>query len=194
MSKKQYTESLQGRIYQRGIHLLDQDIACIHRKLECARKEKLEQGFQLTDEIQKEIIKKVSKELKMDKRTIQKYDGNSIQHVGGNRKYNELMEQFILELVKQNPTFYLRELKIKLQNIGIRRSIGTISNFLTKKLGLSRKKVIKVCFYRTTERVQNLRREFRLNIQNYHPYRFFYIDESHFDSETLEVMRFPFTK
>jgi hypothetical protein len=187
MSQKTYSENFQGRIYQRGTHLLGQDVACIHKKLDFARKEKLKQGIQLTEEIQKQIIKEVAKELKMDKRTVKKYDGNSLQKVGGNRKNNELMEHFVSDLIKQNPTFYLRELKTKLQEVGINKSLGSISKFLKNNLGMSHKKVVKVCYYRTTERVQNLRRDFRHFIQDYHPYSFFYLDESHFDSETLEV-------
>ena len=177
MTQKIYSESLLGRIYENGSHLLGQDIASIHKKLEFARKVKLNQGIQLTEEVQKLIIKKVATELKMDKRTIKKYDGNSIQKVGGHRKNNDLMEQYLKELIKQNPTFYLRELKMKLQDVGINKSISTISYFLKNKLEMTHKKVIKVCYYRTTIRVQNLRRNFRQFIQDYHPYQFFYLDE-----------------
>jgi hypothetical protein len=43
---------------------------------------------------------------------------------------------------------------------------------------ITRKKTTKIAFYRTTERVQNLRASFRAMIQNYHPFNFIYIDEA----------------
>lgn len=170
--RKQFHESVKGRVYQKGLHLVPQDIAAIHKQLES------------------KSIKEAAIFLRMDVRTVKKYsNGNSTQQIGGNRKENnDLMENFIKNMVKENPTFYLEELKKKLTlNLDIHKSISSLSRFLKNRLNMSKKKVVKVCFYRTTERVQYLRLAFRNYIQNFHPYRFFYLDESHFDSSTMGV-------
>jgi nitric oxide reductase activation protein len=66
------------------------------------------------------------------------------------------------------------------EDLGFDKSISTIQKILTG-MGFTRKKATKIAFYRTTERVQNLRASFRAMIQNYHPFNFIYIDESSFD-------------
>ena len=167
--KKNFTESEKGRIYQKGLHLLPQDIATIHKRLET------------------KSFKEVAEDLKMDIRTVKKYsNGNSTQKIGGNRKHNQLLSDFVESSVKLNPAIYLKELNRMLLDEGFRTNISSISRVL-KELGFTRRKVVKICYYRTTPRVQSLRSAFRAFISNFHPGSFLYLDESHFDSETMEV-------
>jgi len=59
-----------------------------------------------------------------------------------------------------------------------------------QKTFLDRKKAEKIAYYRTTERIQNLRLSFRELISNFHPHNLIYIDETHIDSKTKEVIFF----
>ena len=168
-----FHENKKGRIYQKGLHLSAQEIKTIHKLLETK------------DALQ------VSKELKMDVRTIRKYsNGNSFIKVGGRLSYNDEVKSFTKELVKQNPTIYLQELKEKIKNDNnIEIGISSLCRML-QNLGFTRKKVVKIAYYRTLDRIQLLRARFRDEIKDYHPYNFVYIDESHFDSKTKEVFYF----
>ena len=122
--------------------------------------------------------------MKMKKSVILKYmNGNSVTKVGGNFKNNERMSEYVEEFLKERPDIYLKELKMKLEIKGIFISITSIFECI-KKMGYSKKKVCKVCYYRTTQRVQSLRALFREMIRNYHPYSLWFLDESFFNSET----------
>lgn len=169
-NKIQHFESQKGRIYRKGLPLTYQEILTIHVLFEKG----------LTEE-------QVAKETKLDIRTVRKYsNGNSSYGVGGNRKFNQNIIQFIENLVKLNPAIYLREIQKKMEeDLNIKRSISTIESTL-HKAGYTRKKAVKICYYRSTERVQLLRNQFRETVKAYHPHIFFYLDESHFESEDLE--------
>lgn len=166
-----FHESSSGRIFRKGVPLTFQEIGTIH-KLE-------EKGLSAQD---------IKNKTGLDIRTVKKYmGGNSHYGVGGNRKFNEEVKKFIKEIVKKEPHIYLKEIKDKMQNdLQVSRSVSQIWTVLSKQFGLKQKKVVKICYYRTTERVQNLRAQFRSVIQNYHPYSLFYIDESHFESDDQE--------
>lgn len=133
---KTFIESNKGRIYEKGVPLTSQEIATVHLKTKS--------------------IEDVSKELKLDKRTVKKYsNGNSFYGIGGNFKYNDEVIQYIKEKVIEYPSIYLKELKSKIENdLQISTSLSSLSRILKNNLGFTKKKVIKVCYYRTTPRVQ----------------------------------------
>jgi len=160
-----------GRVYKRGVPLSPQEMANIHHSLES------------------QSVEEVAEDLKLDLRTVKKYNGNSSYGVGGNHKFNQTIKDSIEKYIKNDPTLYLREIKQKLEDEeDIKISEGSISKYLHEHLKYSRKKVSRVCFYRTTPRVQGLRSDFRERIKQYYPYSFFYIDESFFNSIVMEVI------
>lgn len=170
-SKMTFHETYSGRIYRKGVPLTFQEIGTIH-KLE-------EKGL-----TPKEIQQKTG----LDIRTVKKYiGGNDTYKVGGNRKFNSEVVKFIEDIVKKEPHIYLKEIKERiLDDLNVSRSVSQIWTILTNNLCLKKKKVVKICYYRTTERVQNLRKQFRRLMQDYHPFSLYYIDESHFESDDQE--------
>lgn len=170
MTTKEFTESQKGRVYRRGVPLHDNEIAMIH-SLE-------NKGFN---------EKQIMEITKLDIKTVKKYsDHNSTYKVGGNRKYNVKIRDFIKNLVKKDPAIYLKEIQQKMEeDLEVKRSLSFIA-YTLEKIGYTRKKAVKICYYRTTERVQTLRQNFKEQIKQYHPHIFYYIDESHFESEDKE--------
>jgi transposase len=172
--EKKYKISQRGRVFRRGVHLNDQEIATIQYQT-----------------LKGKSPVEISKLLNMDARTVKKYTHNSIVSTGGKQKkenpYNDEVTRYLEETLKEDPTLYLNELKKKLEeDLGLNQSISTIQRNLTK-MGMSRKKCDKIAFYRTTERVQNLRRQFRAAMENFNRFQFIYIDESSFDFSMQSV-------
>jgi transposase len=127
-------------------------------------------------------ITKVSKEMKLDRRTVKKYSNTTIVNKKGRtKKHNTKVEEYLENLLQENSGLFLKEMQQKLtEDLRFNKSISTVHKILTN-MRFSRKKATKIAFYRTIERVQNLRASFRAMIQNFHPYNFIYIDESSFD-------------
>ena len=57
-------------------------------------------------------------------------NGNSVTKVGGNFKNNEQMSNFVKFFIKEKPDIYLRELKQKLEDEGIRSSLSLICQLI----------------------------------------------------------------
>ena len=92
---KKFHINRKGRVYKRGYHLLDTEIASIVYSLQKGKS---------CDEI--------SEELKMDIRTIKKYESNSIVSRGGKVKVqNEAISLFFEEILKEDATLFLKEMK-----------------------------------------------------------------------------------
>jgi len=159
--EKEFAISSKGRVYRRGAYTNDQDIAKIKHLI----KTKTEQ--------------EVAEIMEMDIRTVKRYVKSTVVRVGGNRQNHDLLHSSLKELIQLKNVSYLRE--------QISTSTTSISNHLYM-MGYSRKKVSKIVAYRSTQRVQDLRADFRLRIKAYSPFSFFYLDESHFDSFTMEVI------
>jgi transposase len=124
-------------------------------------------------------VTEVSKEMKLDRRTVKKYSNTTIVNKGGRtKKHNTEVKEYLENLLLENSGLFLKEMQQKLsEDLGFDKSISTIHKFLTD-IGFTRKKATKIAFYRTTERVQNLRASFRAMIQNYHPFNFKNIESS----------------
>ena len=184
--EKFFIVSSKKRVFLSGYSLVEQDIKQIHI-LEKQFREKY------TSFTTKEITSKIADEMKMDERTIRKYMGeNSTILIGGRRKaHNTEALEFITNFVKLNPETYLREIKAALQNqADISVGITSIWNYMTRNLKMSRKKVVKYAFYLTLPRVQLLRANFRAIVKLNHPWSYVFVDESHFDSKSFEVLFF----
>ena len=98
MNKKKFVVSLQNRVYLPGVHLAEQGIKQIH-----ILEKKLKEQFRSLTE--KELIIKISVQMKLDKRTVEKYlHENSTILVGGRRKRHN---DEIKEVLKVNTTFNL---------------------------------------------------------------------------------------
>eukprot|EP01080_Neovahlkampfia_damariscottae_P011562 gene11562-4810_t len=64
----------------------------------------------------------------------------------------------------------------------IKIGISVIHKYIHEHLQYTRKKKAnQIAYYRCLDRVQNLRKDFKKTISQFHPYSFIYIDESHFD-------------
>ena len=172
--KKTFSVSKKGRIYERGLHVTAQDIATIHFHHQ--------QGYSELE---------IAKILKMDPRTVKKYSTSSEIIVGGRpkwTKYHEDLKQYLEETIQQNPTIYLDEIQEKLDvDLNFKRSISQIHKYLAN-LNFTRKKVNKIAYYRSTQRVQTLRENFRNAIKQFHPNTFIFIDESSFDFKIMSVI------
>ena len=142
---KKFHVNNQGRVFKKGYHLTDTEIASIHLLLN-----------------QGKLLSEVAKELKMDVRTVKKYENTFFVNRGGTvKQYNEEVASFIEDILKEDPTLFLSEIQQKLnEDLNLQRKVSTISKWL-KDLNYTRKKVEKIAFYRTLERVQISRTNFR---------------------------------
>ena len=93
----------------------------------------------------------------------------------------------MVRLLEEHPCLYLKEIKICVDRIyELSIDISYIGKQL-QDLGLNRKKVILISFYRKTPRVQRLRLRFRIAILHCDPRTLYFIDEIHFSNEDLQV-------
>eukprot|EP01080_Neovahlkampfia_damariscottae_P011484 gene11484-4648_t len=104
------------------------------------------------------------------------------------KQYNEEVSIFIKEILQEDPTLYLSEIKKRSdEDLNLQKEL--------KDLNYTKKKIEKVAYYRTLDRVQNSRASFRFYIKikffkkcfrermkDFHPHSFLYLDESHFES------------
>ena len=72
-------------------------------------------------------------------------------------------------------------------DLNFKRSISQIHKYLAN-LNFTRKKVNKIAYYRSIQRVQTLRENFRNAIKQFHPNSFIFIDESSFDFKIMSVI------
>jgi carboxypeptidase C (cathepsin A) len=136
------------RVFKKGHHLTNTKIASIHLLFN-----------------QGEVASKIAEELIMNVQTVKKYENTFfVNRGGGVKQYNNEVVSFIKTLLKDNPTLFLSEIQKRLEeNLNLQRKVSTILRWL-KDLNYTRKKVKKIAFYRTLERVQNLKASFKFLI------------------------------
>jgi predicted transcriptional regulator len=143
--EKTFVVSKKGRIFKKGYHLQDTDVAAIQYWLH--------NGL---------TVDEVASKLQLDKRTVKKYETNTLVNRGGrSKKWNQEVFEYFTEILKQDPTLFLSEIQQKLvDDLNLQRDVSVICRWL-KNYNFTRKKVEKIAFYRSTARIQNLRANFR---------------------------------
>ena len=157
------SENKHGKYYLNGVRLSLETILTI-------KMEFLEKGLNKNQ---------ISKKLHLDWHTVDKWvKRDRIFNVKSFKgKINDNLIEFLKEVLGKDATLYLKEMKeILIQCIGLNVSEATISRTL-EHFSITKKKLIKVAYYRNLYRIQYDRMCFRTLIKNFELQQIINVDE-----------------
>jgi hypothetical protein len=181
-----YSISSTGRTYLRGSSLSEREIVEIRKKFKTYKI--MHETFN-----DREIIELIKSETGVWEKTIKKALGTEwiqrTHNLGVRHRHNTMINQYIKNIVAEDPTIYLYEIRDKmLLDLEVSLSCSQICRILNQQLNITRKKCVKIAYYRTLDYVQEARAQWRRTIRHYNPLLGIYIDESHFDDKNLVRM------
>jgi hypothetical protein len=98
MSKKEFQISKKGRVFEKGVHVTGAEIYAIQLHLKNGK-----------------TVTEVSKEMKLDRRTVKKYSSTTIVNKGGRtKKHNTEVKEYLEILLQENSGLFLKEMQQKL--------------------------------------------------------------------------------
>lgn len=174
------TSSKQHRQYTRGLPITEVEFFNI--------KNDIQQYFQINNNIN---FFQLAKLIKFDRRTIIKVhnspDFNFYCKPYGrpkfsSRKNNPLIHAFLISALNYNPTFYLYELQILVQDFfGEFISLSYLCRILKSEIKYFRKRISQIAIYRNQPRIKAWRAAFKAVISQMDPMQLIFIDELHFN-------------